>query len=444
MKINAVFSELVLQLQKLAVITSFCLCGLLTSIQAQGSAADNYDQDKLNEIKVLLDDLYENGHIPNYVVVIKKNGENIYSVSRGATELGGTIMAGKDTIYALASMSKPIVASGILRLIEEGKIGLDDPLSKYYPQFENMVVAPNGDLDAPFEEAKSPITIRNLLTHTSGFTYPPAVLGLGDVAKQYEELKLLSVSSLSEFLEILSQVPLVAHPGESFNYSVSMDVLGDVIEQVTGEKLGAYLDRVFFKPLGMTDTAFMVAPGKRNRFARIYAPASLKDPAPSFEGDDITWQIAETLYFGATYDQLGHPRSWDRGGGGLFSTANDFVKYAQAIANGGELNGVRVLKEETANLHFQDLMPGLGLEAFRTAFGDAAAFMKYGGGYGIKMEEDGSGKADYYFWGGAANTFFWIDGEDHSAGAFFTHIAPPRYNMSDQIEQLVDEARKSQ
>ncbi len=123
MKINAVCNELVLQLQKLAVITSFCLCGLLTSIQAQGSAADDYDQNKLNEIKVLLDNLYENGHIPNYVVVISKNGENIYSVSRGATELGGSIMAGKDTIYAIASMSKPIVASGILRLIEEGKIG---------------------------------------------------------------------------------------------------------------------------------------------------------------------------------------------------------------------------------------------------------------------------------------------------------------------------------
>ena len=442
MKVNAVCNELVLQLQKLAVITSFCLCGLLTSIQAQGSAADDYDQNKLNEIKVLLDSLYENGHIPNYVVVISKNGENIYSVSRGATELGGSIMAGKDTIYALASMSKPIVASGILRLIEEGKIGLDDPLSKYYPQFENMVVAPNGDLDMPFEEAKGPITIRNLLTHTSGFTYPPAVLGVGDVAKQYEELNILGAPSLDDFLDILSQVPLVAHPGEAFNYSVSMDVLGAVIEKVTGERLSAYLNRVFFKPLGMTDTGFRVDPGKRNRFARIYAPASLKDPAPSFEGDDITWQIAETLYFGLTYDQLGHAGPWDRGGGGLYSTANDFVKYAQAIANGGELNGVRILKEETANLHFQNLMPDLGLEAFTTAFGEAASYMKYGGGYGIKMEEDGSGIADYYFWGGAANTFFWIDGEDHSAGAFFTHIAPPRYNMSDQIEQLVDDARK--
>ena len=99
------------------------------------------------------------------------------------------------------------------------------------------------------------------------------------------------------------------------------------------------------------------------------------------------------------------------------------------------------MKAETAALHFKDLMPNLGLEAFRANFGDAASYMKFGGGLGIKVEEDGSDGIDYYFWGGAANTFFWIDGEDQSVGAFFTHIAPPRYNMTDQIEEIVDRAR---
>ena len=424
----------------------FCIvaAGLLffSSGYLHADVKSGYDQGKLSEIKVLLDGLYDKGQIPNYVVKIAKGGESIYSASRGSTELGGGVPVGGDTIYAVASMSKPIVSTAVLKLIEEGRIGLDDPLSKYFPEFENMLVAPNGDLDVPFEEAKSPITIRHLLTHTSGFTYPPTVLGLGDVAKQYQEFGLLlGPENSQEWIEILAQIPLVAHPGETFNYSVSVDVLGSIIELITGERLAEYLDRLIFRPLGMKDTGFLVPDEKRSRFAKIYAPATMQNPAPIIEGSDITWQISETLYFGRTHDQVGHRGARDSGGGGIFSTADDFVLYAQAIANGGSLNGVTILKPETVSLHFQNLMPSLGLEAFAAGFGDAARYMKFGGGFGIKMEEDNSNKADYYFWGGAANTFFWIDGEDKSVGAFFTHIAPPRYNMSNQIEQLVDEAR---
>ena len=227
-------------------------------------------------------------------------------------------------------------------MIQDEVLSLDDPLTKFFPQFESMVVAPMGDLDVPFEIARAPITIRNLLTHTSGFTYNPLVLGLGDVAYQYAELEVMSQKvSLEENLEMLAQIPLVAQPGASFNYSVSVDVLGAVIEKVTGQRLG--------------------------------------DP------------------------------TFDSGGGGMYSTAQDFLKYAEMVANGGVLNGVRYLSAETAAIHFQDLMPELGLEAFEVAFGEAAQYMKFGGGFGIKLEEDGSDRADYYFWGGAANTFFWID-----------------------------------
>ena len=188
-----------------------------------------YDQAILDEIGVKLDQLYESGVIPNYVVDIRRAGEVIYFRARGKTELGGDVSVSEDTIYVLASMSKPIVSTGVLKLIETGKLSLEDPLSKFFPQFESMLVAPNGDLDIPFEEADKPITIRHLLTHTSGFTYPPQVLGVGEVAQQYNDIGLLSgaASSLEEFADILSQIPLVAHPGETFNYSVSIDILGD-------------------------------------------------------------------------------------------------------------------------------------------------------------------------------------------------------------------------
>lgn len=415
--------------------------GLGSSAVAETSV--RYDQDVLSEIGEKLDQLYESGVIPNYVVDIRRAGQPIYFRARGNTELGGKVPVSENSIYVLASMSKPIVSTAVLKLIESGEINLDDPLSKFFPQFESMLVAPNGDLDAPFEEANKLITVRHLLTHTSGFTYPPQVLGVGDVAEQYDEIGLLwgAASNLEEFADILSQIPLVAHPGETFNYSVSIDMLGAIIEQVTGLRLSDYLKKEIFDPLGMSNTNFYVPDDKRNQLPRVYGPATPNNPAPLIKDDPIKWQISETTYFGRVYDQIGRKPSYDSGGGGLFATSKDFLQYAQMVANFGELGGVRVLKRETAALHFQDLMPDLGLEAFRANFGDAASFMKFGGGFGIKMEEDGSGQADYYFWGGAANTFFWIDGEDQSVGAFFTHIAPPRYNLTDQIENIVDRAR---
>ena len=220
-------------------------------------------------------------------------------------------------------MSKPIVSTAVLKLIEDGKLGLDDPLAEYFPQFESMLVAPNGDLDAPFEEAKQAITIRHLLTHTSGFTYPPQVLGVGDVAQQYDDIGLLwgAASSSEEFADILSQIPLVAHPGETFNYSVSIDVLGGIIEQVTGKRLSAYLKEAIFQPLGMTDsTDFYVPDDMRARMPRVYGPATPNNPAPLIEGDPIEWQISEAVYFGTPYDQIGLKTTLDSGGGGLFST----------------------------------------------------------------------------------------------------------------------------
>lgn len=407
------------------------------------AAPAGFDREKLEAITALVDNLYEDGLIPNYVVDIQRRGETIYHAERGRTTLGTGSPVNSDTIYAIASMTKPIVSTAILRLIQEGRIQLDDPLMKFLPEFESMLVAPGGSLSSTFEEASGPITIRHLLTHTSGFTYPPAVLGVGDVAEQYAEIGLVGngATSIQEFTELLAQLPLVAHPGETFNYSVSVDVLGAIIEKITGQRMGDYLDEIIFKPLGMKDTAFEVASDDRVRFARIYAPSTPNNPAPFFEADPIKWQISETLYFDRNFEQMGVRGDWDSGGGGLYSTVRDYQTYAAMVANRGELNGVRILNEDIADIHFQDLMPGLGLEAFQAAFGDAASSMKFAGGYGIRMKDDGSGDPDYYFWGGAANTFFWIDADDGSTGTFFTHVAPIRYNLIDQIEQIVDEAR---
>ena len=222
---------------------------------------------------------------------------------------------------------------------------------------------------------------------------------------------------------------------------MSYNVLGAIVEALTKKRLGDYLEEIIFDPLGMKNTGYFVPQEKRKFMPRVYGPATPNNPAPFVEGSPIKWKIAEVPLFGATYEQIGRRRAMDSGGGGLYSSSSDYGKYSQMVANGGVYGDKRILSEGAASRHFQNLMPNLGLEAFRENFGDAASHMQFGGGFGIKMEEDGSGRADYYFWGGAVNTFFWIDGEDKSTGAFFTHIAPPRYNLVDEIEEIVDRAR---
>jgi len=382
--------------------------------------------------------LYGAGMIPNYVIMVSQNGETIFSEAAGYVDITAVREVDENSIYAIASMTKPIVSTAVLQLIERGQLGLETKLKDIFPQFAFMMVAPGGDMSAAFEPAKTDITIRHLLTHTAGFTYPPAVLGVGDVAELYDELGMMALPTLDEFIETISQVPLVAHPGESFNYSMGVDILGAVIEKVSGQKLSQFIRENITGPLEMKDTDFWVPEEKRNRLVHVYAPEDINNAAPSSLSGQPSWKISETPYFGIPFEYLGRPGRMESGGGGLFSSASDYLRYASAIALGGELGGVRILSAETVKLHFTNLMPDLGLEAFEAAFGPSAQFMQFAGGFGIKLEADGSGASDYAFWGGAANTFFWIDREKQIAGLFFSHISPPRYNVIEDIEQAVD------
>lgn len=430
---------------------AFMLIGLIFGISATVGAqsketispeAAGYSSVRLDKIRGVIDPIYEDGRIPNYVIALYKGNRVFYSAVRGNVRIGTTDPVGTDTIFHMASMSKPMVSTAILRLIEEGRLSLDSTLPEFFPEFKNMYVAPGGDFDSRFEEANRDITVRDLLTHTSGFTYGEAIIGFGDVAKQYDELSLIvgpqaQTKTISEHMATLAQIPLVAQPGTSFNYSVSIDVLGAIIEKVVGVRLSDHLSRTIFEPLGMKDTGFDVPTEKRHRYSYVYTPATREDPAiGNIDGDPIDWKLTEL-------PRASEPavRKFDSGGGGIQSTADDYATYLNMVANQGSVGGTRILNESTAALHTKNLVPGLGLESFRETFGDAAKFMSFGGGFGIKKEEDGSGNDDYYFWGGAYNTFFWIDGDKETIGVFLTHHYPVQYNISDQIEQIVDEAR---
>ena len=415
-----------------------------------------FQEEKLAEIDATFSELYLDGRIPNYVLGVYQGENFVYQASDGMVRTDGGRSVDENTVYWMASMTKPVVSTAVLRLAEQGKISLDDKISKYFPEMQDMLVAPGGSYETTLEPAREEITLRHLISHTSGLTYQTNVTGVGEVAQQYDEFGVMAcfsgdgpegrkISSLAEEVAFLAQLPLIDHPGESWNYSVGIDVLGAVIEQVTGMRLSAYLESEIFAPLGMSRTGFEISPEMSKNASELYfaaTPAQLAEY--DFEGS-IDWKILPAGGGIAGGDRSNSDRPCDSGGGGLFSTVNDFAIYLKMIANDGELNGYRVLNKDSINEHLADQTPQLLPEAFRRGFGeDASSYMKFSAGFGMKMDVDPSTSGevvDYFFWGGAANTFFWLDKQNDTIGVFATHIMPSLYNVSDKIEQIVDEAR---
>ena len=437
----------------------FTTLGLLLAVPLSAMAFEfekvepekaGFDSKKLAEIKGKFEELYQEGRIPNYVMGVYSGSQSIYSANNGNVSIEGGQSVDEDTIYWLASMTKPMVSTAIMRLVEEGKLSLDDKLSKYFPEYADMLVAPGGSYNVTLEPAKTEITLRHLITHTAGMTYSTAISGVGDVAQQYDEFNVMGclrltntsreVTSLADETIFLSQLPLIGHPGESWNYSVSIDVLGAVIEQVTGKRLGVYLDEIIFTPLGMENTGFDVPSDKMSMAADIYTTATPAQQAALDYDGDIPWKLITI----DAWNFKNRQRSCDSGGGGLFSSVKDYAIYLTMIANDGEFNGHRVLSKASVEEHLKDQTTQLLPEAFRRGFGeDASSYMKFSAGFGRKLDVDqttGNETVDYYFWGGAANTFFWLDKENKTVGVFATQLVPSLYNINNTIEAIVDQA----
>jgi len=420
--------------------------------------AAGYDSEKLGELYEVADSLYMDGRIPNYVIALYKDQKRFFTASRGKTRLEGGAdprlpaglaemlkggsSVGPATIFHMASMSKPIVTTGLLRLVEEGKVSLDDPLSKFFPDFAQMMVAPEGDFNNQFEPAKREILVLDLIRHTSGFSYPERIAGFGDVGKLYGELGIFGDRSrtMAEHMSTLSEVPLVAHPGEAFYYSVSVDVIGAIIEKVSGKDLSSFLSQEIFEPLSMESTGFTIAQQNLSNASDIYGsqpydPSLQFSPLGRLSDESIDWKIQNVIP-AAFFQQS---PAFYSGGGGILSTADDYARYLTMIANDGTFEGSRILDQQSLETHTKPLISDIS--ALARAFGDAAQYMTFGGGFGIKNEPKNLEQVDYYFWAGAFNTFFWIDPSDRSIGLFLTAHWPVQYNISDRLEQIVDEAR---
>jgi CubicO group peptidase (beta-lactamase class C family) len=341
----------------------------------------------------------DTGTIPGVTVLVARRGQIGWFDAIGRqSPLGGAAMS-HDTIFRIFSMTKPIVSVGIMMLLEEGRFLLNDPVAKFIPEFAETKVGveTNGKLE--LVPPRRQMTIQDLLRHTSGLTYDHT--GNGPVQKLYQQSRLRSRKiTNAEHATLLASMPLICQPGTEWNYSRSTDILGRIIEVVSGKSLGAFLTERILAPLQMTETAFHTADANAGRLAEAFPT----DP----------WSPEKVQLF----NMLEKP-VMESGGGGLVSTTMDYARFAQMLLNGGALDGNRIIGRKTLQLMACDhLGPEVAINGTLVPPGHS-----FGLGFAVRTHQGMApfaGSVGQFFWSGMAGTFFWIDPSEDLIAVFMS------------------------
>ena len=375
-------------------------------------------------VGALLDRLVAARTLPGASVLVLRDGREAYYHEAGMQDLAAGAPIRRDTIFRIYSMTKPVTAAAVMVLVDEGKLKLDDPVSKYVPEFADLRVYAGRHGDVIETAAARPIKIRDLLTHTAGFSYwfqansPVAELYADKVgAGRFEPWRFdPAYGGLDGLAKSLSQVPLVSQPGERWHYSMALEVAGIVIERASGQRLDRFMKTRLFDPLGMHDTGFSVDPANAKRLASLYEP----NPEGGL-------QLVES---GAT-SLLLKPVPGLSGGGGLTSTIDDYAHFAQMLLNGGELGGHRVLSRKAVReMMTNHLVPSQLAELPQLAafgLGGSGDGLGFGLGGAVALTPPANGVPVYpgeYSWGGAASTTFWVDPSNRLVVVFMTQLIP--------------------
>ncbi len=395
----------------LAVLLAYACSTLARDLPTTKPENVGLSAERLNRIAEIFNAKVREGEIPGYVALVARNGKIAYFEAHGVQNPNTGKPMSRDSIFRIYSMTKPVTSVAAMILVEEGKMKLSDPVSKYLPELANLNVAVNADTAKTPSEiktrpAKNPIRVVDLLMHTSGLTYAffKPFPGGGAVEQMYLESGVndLDISN-AELVTRISKLPLKFEPGTTWWYSRSTDVLGRLVEVVSGMTLGEFFEARISKPLGMRDTAFRVAPGKATRFAEPF-------------DDDKKGLILQ-------YTNPTRPVKFEAGGQGLTSTVMEYARFLHMLLNGGELDGKRVLGRKTVELMTMDhvgqvydrgpfYLPGQShgfglLGAVRTEGPRAPALLN---------AMDGS--VGEYYWAGYAGTYFWVDPEEQLVAVY--------------------------
>jgi len=371
----------------------------------------------------------EKGRLPGAVVAVARKGKLVYYQAFGYLDKDAGTKMHNDAIFSIASMTKPIVAVGALTLLERGQLQIDEPVGTYLPQLSKMQVAvlKSSDGGSGFDTvaAQRQVTIQDLMRHTSGIIYGGR--GATPVHKLYPASSSTAGTGMTgkEFVDKLGSLPLLHQPGSTWDYGFGLDVLGVVIEKISGQPLGQYLEAQVFKPLGMRDTAFAVPPEKAKRYAKAFA----NDPdtgKPQFVLD------------------LTKPLKFECGGGCAASTAGDYIRFAQMLLDGGKLEGKRVLSRKTVEYMLSNQLAPNTVNLIANA-DPTSADMGFGLGVAVRTTPGvvrKVGSVGEFSWNGAYGTSWWADPKEQLAVVFMAQTPGPirwhyRYVLNALVEQAI-------
>ena len=355
------------------------------------------EQARLDAVAADLQARIDEGKLSGAVVMVAQDGEVLMHEAMGYQNVEDQVPMSKDTIFRIFSMTKPVTGTALMMLWDEGKFRLDDPVEMHLPELAGMQVFVEQNEDGSWvtEPADHPMTVRELMSHTGGLVYTPP-LSQGPVAEAYAKAGIMNLTgaTLAESMPALKDIPLSYQPGSQWVYSISVDVQGYMVERLSGMRFGEFLETRIFQPLGMVDTGFSVKPENAARLSRQYAP-----------NNDGTLRRTDNRPGLANFDFRSPPK-FESGGGGLTSTAADYMRFVQMHLGGGELNGVRILSEAAVAQMRANQLPeavaNIGQLYPGNVFGLDFAIVENSDSY------QGASEGTHWWWG-IAGSWFWID-----------------------------------
>ncbi|MCI0771350.1 MAG: beta-lactamase family protein [Chloroflexi bacterium] len=372
-----------------------------------------FSTDRLGRISDMMQGYVDEGKLAGAVTMLAREGEIFHFEPVGLADIDSNRPMEKDSIFRIYSMTKPITSVAVMMLYEEGHFSLDDPVGRFIPELGRMKVYDGmGERGMRLVDQEKPITIRHLLMHTAGLSY--GNYQDSPVEELYRQVDIMEPdSSLLDMVKKLSGLPLLTQPGERWRYSRATDVLGYLVEVVSGQPFDQFLQERIIGPLGMVDTAFYVSEEKLDRLATVYGPKA-----------DGSIEALDNPFV----NRFREPHKLFSGGGGLTSTAADYMRFSQMLSNEGELDGVRLLGPKTVQLMTSNHLPE-ELKPF--AVGQSMASGTRGCGFGLgfsvvmDIAEHGIlGSEGIYSWGGAASTIFWVDPVEDLVAILLAQMMP--------------------